>query len=306
MIRRGHIERGGAMYFLQQTVNGIAFGLVLALFAVGFSLVLANLGVFNIAHAAVFAAGPLIAYLLVIHLGVSVWLGWLIVIPLAAALNVFIYFVAVKPLRARPDRELSTFAACLGVLTALQALGDKLLNQQVVRFPPAAFSVTSLHIGSLLVSNIQILMIVLSLVSFAGLAYVINRTFIGRQIRAVAFDRHASEFLGVNSELVTVVVFLVSGAMAALAAIPISLAYNDISGELGNEYIVLAMAVMVIGGFGSVYGTLAASVALGVVNSLSAAYISSSYSEVIVFGALLLTLVVRPTGLSANRQVDRV
>jgi branched-chain amino acid transport system permease protein len=294
------------VYFLQQTVNGVALGLVLALFAVGFSLVLANLGIFNVAHAAVFASGPVVAYLLVLHLGISVWVGWVIAIPTAAAINALIYLIAVRPLRARSDRELSTFAACLGALTALQAFGDKLLNQQTVRFPPGALKIHPFHFAGLSLSNIQVLMIVLSLASFAILGYVINRTFVGRQIRAVAFDREASEFVGVNSELVTVLVFVVSGAMAALAAVPISLAYNNISGELGSEYIVLAMAVMVLGGFGSVYGTLIASVALGIVNSLTAAYISSSYSQLIVFGALLLTLVVRPTGIAASRVADRV
>jgi branched-chain amino acid transport system permease protein len=175
-----------------------------------------------------------------------------------------------------------------------------------VRFPPAAFSVTPVSVAGLSLTNIQVVMIVLSLASFGVLGYLMNRTFVGRQIRAVAFDREAAEFAGVNSEMVTVLVFVVSGGLAALAAIPITLAYNNISGDLGSDYIVLAMAVMVLGGFGSVYGTLVASVALGVVDSLASAYISSSYSQVIVFGALLVTLIFRPTGLSATRQVDRV
>jgi len=284
-------------FLAQQTVNGIALGSIFALYALGFSLVLANLKVFHLAHAAVFAWGAVIAWQLI-----AVWrwpslLGFAVAILLAGLLNVVAYYLLIRHLQRRRNLELAAFISSLGGLIVLTELAVLALDNKTVRLPFGTVPGGNLDIGGVRIAAIQVITLITAVVIFLLLRWLMDATELGREVKAAAFDRETAEMLGVNTERISALVFFLSGCLAAVGAILVALAFNVISADLGSVYVVTAFAVLVVGGFGSIRGAYAGGLLIGIVSAYATAYISSSYREVIVFGLLLAVLVLRPTGL---------
>jgi len=141
-------------------------------------------------------------------------------------------------------------------------------------------------------------------VSFTALAFVINRTQLGRSITAASFDSELAGLLGVNVRRVTVVVFVIAGALAAIAALLFSVAFGSISPDMGNSYSVIAIAITVIGGYGNIKGTLLAALLFGLLSTLVGSYISTAYEQVYIYAIFLAILFVRPKGLLGR--VERI
>lgn len=286
------------MTFLgQQTINGIALGSVFALYALGFSLVLANLKVFHVAHAAVFTWGAVFTWQLVSEFGWPLWVG----LPLAAAatglLNVLCYLILIRHLESRSNKELAAFISSLGGLIVLTELALLRLDDRAVRLPVDVFPIDVWRVGGLQISSIQVLILAVTAVMFLALRWLVDRTQMGREMRSVAFDRELAAMLGSNVDRVSAFVFFVSGALASVGAALIAIAFNVIDAELGSVYLILAMTAMVIGGFGSVAGVLIGGLLVGLASSYTTAYVTSNFRDVAIFGLLLAFLVLRPTGL---------
>lgn len=284
-------------FFLQQTVNGLVLGSVYALYASGFGLVMANLRIFHVAHAAVFTWGAIMAWELTSQL------GWplLVVLPvvgiLAGLLNSIAYLLLIRHLLKRADGELAAFVSSMGGLIALVELANLHLKGTVVRMPPGVFPVRPLSVASIRFTTLQLLMVVLAVTSIAVLAWVLARTQIGREVRTVAADRQTAALLGVNVERVSAGVFFASGALAGVAATLVGLAFNVIDADLGSSYLIIALAAMVVGGFGSVVGMLAGGLVIGLASTYATGYLDSSYRDLVVFALLLAVLVIKPQGL---------
>lgn len=283
--------------FGQQTINGLALGSVFALYALGFSLVLANLKVFHVAHAAVFAWGGIFSWQLISEMGWPLWLGMPVSAVLSGLLNVAAYLLLIRHLENRPNKELAAFISSLGGLIALTELASLFLHNQAVRLPVDVFPNRVFRFAGLQLSAIQVLILTATAVIFVVLRWLVERTHTGRQMRSVAFDREVAAMLGTNVDRVSTMVFFVSGALAAVGATLVGVAFNIIDADLGSVYLITALTSMVIGGFGSVSGVLAGGLLVGLASSYTTAYITSSLRDVVVFGMLLAFLVVRPTGL---------
>lgn len=281
----------------QQTVNGIALGSIFALYALGFSLVLANLKVFHLAHAAIFTWGAVVAWQLV-----AVWqwpslLGFAVAVPLSGLLNVIAYYVLIRHLQGRRNLELAAFISSLGGFIVLTELVVLWLDNQTVRLPFEAVPSGTWDFAGIRVTAIQLVTVVAAVVIFLVLRWMMESTELGREVKAAAFNRETAEMLGVNTEKVSALVFFISGCLAAVGAILVGLAFNVVNADIGGTYIVTAFAVLVIGGFGSIGGAFAGGLLVGVVSAYATAFLSSSYRDVIVFGLLMLFLILRPTGL---------
>lgn len=284
-------------FLLQQSVNGLALGSVLALYSLGFSLVLANLKVFHLAHAAVFTWGAVAAWQMV-----NVWqwptpLGFAVAIVLAGLLNTLAYFVVIRHLQRRKNLQLAAFISSLGGLIVLTELALLFLDHTTVRLPPDTVPGFFWDVAGIRIASIHLVMMATALVLFLILRWMMDTTELGREVKAAAFDREVAEMLGVNTELISAVVFFISGCLAAVGAILVSLAFNVINAEMGSAYLVIAFAVLVIGGFGSVRGAYVAGLIVGLASAYTTAYLTSSYREAVIFLFLLLFLVFRPTGL---------
>lgn len=295
------------MFFLQQTINGLSNGGVFALYALGFGLVIANFGVFHVAHAAIFTWGALFAWEISHHLHAPLWVALPVAAIAAGLMNCACYLLLIRHLERRPNKQMDAFISSLGGLIALTQLAALILNNNTVSFPDKVFPVRSWQFGGLYVSSIQTLLFGVAVVGMAALTYLLRRTNLGRQIRAVAFDRQVAGMLGANVDRVSLAVFFISGLFAGASATLIGVAFSNVSSNLGGSYLVLALAAMVIGGFGSLAGVVIGGFLIGLANSYSIAYISSGFANVVVFGLMLTFLVVRPTGLfSRATSVARV
>jgi branched-chain amino acid transport system permease protein len=288
----------------QQLVNGIALGSVFALYALGFSLVLANLKVFNLAHAAVFTWAAIVAWRMVDHLHWSLWIALPGAAALAGLLNVGCYLVLVAHLEKRKNKELAAFISTLGGFIALTEAALLFLDRRAVRLPSGSFPTAVWDLGLFKVNSIQVLILGVALAVFVAFQWMLRRTTLGRNIRTAAYDEELARMMGIDARRVSMTVFFLSGATAGLGAVLVSMAFTVIDGQLGSAYLITAISVMVIGGFGSMSGVFVGGLLIGIVSTGTTAYISSSYRDVVVFGLLLAFLMLRPSGLFKGSAVQ--
>lgn len=294
-------------FFGQQTINGLVLGSVYALYGLGFGMVLADLKVFHVAHAGVFTWGAIFSWLLTARFGLPLLVALPITAVLAGLLNVGTYFVAVRHLLVRKNTQLAAFISSLGALMVLNELASIALHGDVVRIPRTAFPMQPVQLGPFRVSTLDITIVVLTAVLIALVSWLIRRTEFGREARAVAFKRDLAALLGTNVDRVSMGVFFLSGALGGIAATLVALAFNVISSSIGETYLLIAIAAMVVGGFGSVAGILIGGLLIGLASTYATGYINTSYRDLIVFLLLLVFLVVRPSGLlRTSHDVDRV
>lgn len=288
----------------QQLANGVALGSVFALYALGFSLVLANLRVFNLAHAAVFTWGAIVAWRLVDGFGIPLVLAIPATAVVSGLLNVACYLLLVSHLERRKNKELAGFISTLGGFIVLTEAALLYLDRRAVRLPSDSFPSATWDLGLFRINSIQVLILLVTVVVFLAYRWLLRSTSLGRSIRTAAFDEEVARLMGINARGVSAVVFFISGATAGLGAVLVAMAFTVIDGKLGSAYLITAIAVMVIGGFGSMSGVFVGGILVGVVSTTTTAYISSSYRDVVIFGVLLVFLVARPTGLFRGSDVE--
>ena len=294
-------------FLAQQTLNGVVLGSVYALYGVGFGLVLANLKIFHVAHAAVFTWGAIFSWHLTAHLNLPLFVTLPITAMLAGLMNVMLYFLVIRHLLSKKNTQLAAYISSLGALIFFNELASITLGGVVVRIPRSAYPVFPVTIGPLHFNTLDIAIVILALLLIAALHWTIHRTQFGRESRAVAFNRDLAALLGTNVDQVSCGVFFLSGALAGIAATLVAMAFNVISYLLGDNYLLIAIAAMVIGGFGSVIGILLGGLFIGVSSTYVTGFIGGSYRDLVVFLLLLVFLVVRPSGLiSTSNDLYRV
>jgi branched-chain amino acid transport system permease protein len=294
-------------FWAQQTLNGLVLGSVYGLYGLGFGLVLANLKVFHVAHAGVFTWGAVFAWLLTARAGAPLWMALPLAAILAGLVNVLAYFIVVRHLLKRKNTQLAAFISSLGALMVLDELAAKVLRGMVERIPREAYPVQTLRLGPLQFNTLDLTIVVLTASLMLLLAWLVHRTEWGREARAVAFNRDVAALLGTNVDRVSLGVFFLSGALGGVAAVLVAMAFNVISSNLGDTYLVIAIAAMVVGGFGSVMGVALGGLIIGLASTYAVAYIETSYRDLVVFLFLLMFLVVRPSGLlKTSNDLERV
>jgi branched-chain amino acid transport system permease protein len=231
-----------------------------------------------------------------------------------ALVGVFIESVAFRPLRRsrRHDahsREWSTLISSLAVLTILQSLAQlytfKFTDNQIIRFPLSTFQSRIIEIGGIEVRSISLVMFAVAVLLIAATWWVVRFTQAGRAARAVAADPEAAEMLGINVGRYAMAIVGSAGAMVGVAGILIGVAFNSVDFLTGEQYLLRGFAVVVLGGIGSVMGTLAGGLVLGLAEGLTVHFIGSSWVEAVAFGVLFVVLVLRPQGLFGQAEVDR-
>ena len=288
-------------FLFQQMVNGVVLGSAYALYATGFGLLMANLRIFHVAHAAIFTWGAVFAWVLTTQFGWSLLVALPLVALLAGLLNVLAYFLLIRHVLHRRGSEMAAFISSMGGLIALAELADHYLDGSVVRMNANAFASTPLSFGPVRINSLHLVMVGFALVLVAGLSWVLARTELGREIRAVAFNRETARILGIDVDKVSAGVFFASGALAGVGASFVAMAFNVVDADLGSAYLVIALAAMVVGGFGSVAGMLVGGLIIGIASTFATGFLSSSYRDLVVFALLLAFLVVRPEGLFRSR-----
>jgi branched-chain amino acid transport system permease protein len=297
--------------FGESTITGLAQGAIYALFALGYTLVYGVLRLINFAHSEVFIVGTFAAYLTWGWLGLTsnsptpgfagmlgyLAIGLLVAMAASGTTAVMVELVAYRPLRRRNAPPLAFLITAIGAsITLQQAIGVRTnFNQRgtpVLIAPKALF-----HIGNTTVTNLQVLIIVLALVMLGVLDTFINRTRLGRGVRAVAQNPDSAALMGVNKNRVISLVFLLGGVMAGIAAIMYVMKIGGTRYDYGFTLGIEAFTAAVLGGIGNLRGALLGGLLLGVVENYGASVFGSQWHDVVAFVVLVLMLMFRPTGL---------
>jgi branched-chain amino acid transport system permease protein len=282
---------------VQQLLNGLVVGGTFAVFALGFTLLFGVNHILNMAYGSVFMwaafAGLYVATAFQAPFIVALLVGMLA----GGVLSVLLDFVAFRPLRRRRAPEFSYILTSIGASIALVALAQKASNTAVWQFPADTFPVVAYEFAGLQLQQLQLIILVSAAVLVALLVYALYYTGLGRRIRCVAHSEGTAQLLGIHAEWVNIQVFCVSGALAGFAGVLIGLAFNSVHFLMGEPFLMRAFVIIILGGLGSIAGSLVGGVLIGVVQTLAYAYISSAAADAIAFVILFVIILIRPTGL---------
>ena len=281
----------------QQIINGLFLGSIYALFALGYTLVFGVLDILNLAHAAVFMVASFVALTLVTHLHLHILIALPAAMLLAGLLGLVLEAVAFRPLRGRADSNVSGLISSLAMAAVFEALALQIWGPNVSRFPFDTLPDRLIPVLGGVVSRLQLTIIAIAIGLFLALYWLVARTRLGREVRAVAESPRAARVLGVNVDRVIAASFFISSALGGAAGVLFGLAFNSISPDMGRSVELKGLAVIILGGMGSMPGAVLAGFALGLTEVFVVAHLGGSYRDAVSFAALFLILVLRPRGL---------
>ncbi|MBS5080264.1 MAG: branched-chain amino acid ABC transporter permease [Clostridiales bacterium] len=288
---------------LEQLINGLRTGSIYALIALGYTMVYGIAKMINFAHGDIIMVGAYSLYVFVALLHLNPVVAILLTILVCAVLGVVIEKVAYKPLRnAQP---LAVLITAIGVSYLLQNLALLIFKATPIPFG-SIIKVPSIKIGSLNISGITIVTLVVTTVCMIALTTFINKTKAGRAMRAVSEDKGAAELMGISVNKTISMTFAIGSALAAVAGILFIAQYETLLPTLGALPGIKAFVAAVLGGIGSIPGAMLGGILLGVIESLSKAYISTQLADAIVFGVLVIVLLVKPSGLLGKLKIEKV
>jgi branched-chain amino acid transport system permease protein len=303
-------------FFIQQLVNGLTLGSLYALLALGYSIVYGVLGLLNFAQGEVYMVGAFIGFGVLSGLGGPTALVMPVPIALvlmfaAAALGSGVLSVAIERVAFKPLRDASRIApliTALGVSVFLQNAVLLLLGPDIRNYDASSFIpfTSGIHVGPLNVSLIRIIVIVTTVAVMVMLTLWVGRSKLGRSMRAVSYDREAAQMIGVDVDRTIMIAFFVGGVLAGIAGVMAGLVFSRVFQLMGFVAGLKAFTGAVIGGIGSIPGAMLGGMLVGLAESFTAAYISSTFQNVIVFAVLVAMMVVRPTGLLGRPAVGKV
>ncbi len=296
---------GVIFMFLQQLVNGVTLGAVYTLLALSFSIVMGILGILNLAIAELFMIGGYLGFAVLnahLPLPLAVAAG----MAGAALISVVIEKIGYEPLRDAP--AVTPMLSTLGFSIILQNIATNIWGSDPLQLPDELLG-GRITLGPVSVGDIQLVVLGATVALVAIIAYIVQRTGVGRALRAVAENRDVARLLGVSGSRVTLIAFVMSGALAGAAGVLITLHYAAITPYVGVEIGLKAIAVMVIGGTSRIWGALIAGPLIGIAEVLTVAYGGSQIRDFVVYGFMILILLFRPRGLlggSGAEQGQRV
>ena len=303
---------------LQQILNGLVLGSVYALIALGYTMVYGILQLINFAHGEVLMVGAMVGMTMVTKVLVNFdWPGWVkllvalaVAIPVCALLSMFIERFAYRPLRNAP--RLSPLITAIGMSIVLQTLGMIIWSPNPQVFPDL-LPTDPIAIGGAILAPKQLLILGVAAVMMAGLTLLVNKTRLGRAMRATAENPKIAGLMGVNANLVIAATFAIGAALAAVAGILVAMNYNIVHFSMGFIPGLKAFTAAVLGGIGNIQGAMVGGLLLGIIESLGAGYIGdltggflgSHYQDIFAFAVLILVLLFRPSGIMGERVADR-
>ncbi len=296
--------------FAQQLLNGLSWGSIYALIALGYTMVYGVLRFINFAHGDVYMVGAFLAYYIAHAVGAgshpSVAAAALVLLGSmvgCAILGVIIERAAYRPLRRQP--RLTVLITAIGVSLLLENAGQLVFGADP-KFFPQFIPGRNLSVGGVVVTSHQIVILGVSLLLMAGLHTFVMKTKTGMALRAVSFHREAASLMGIPTDRIISITFAVGSALAAAAGVLVGLSNPKIDPLMGLLPGLKAFVAAVLGGIGNIPGAMIGGLILGVAEVLVSGYISSTLRDAIAFGILIVILLTRPTGLLGRGQVEKV
>jgi branched-chain amino acid transport system permease protein len=301
----------------QQLVNGLTLGGVYALIAIGYTMVYGILFMLNFAHGEIYMIGGFVAWwVLYLLTGSNVPFvnpGVLIVLMIVSAmgfsglLGVLVERFAYRPLRKAPRMNL--LLSALGVSIFLQNLvlnfqGAKARSFAVASLIPESLRV--IHVGDVVLSFMRILVIVVAFLLMALLTVMVKKTKVGKAMRATAQDIEAAAFMGVDTDRIIVLVFLIGSALGGAAGALVGLLFTQVDYYVGFQAGLKGFTAAVLGGIGNIFGAMLGGIILGLLESLATTFFPATYKDVVAFIVLILVLIFRPWGLMGEKIPEKV
>ncbi len=299
-------------YFAQQVVNGLQLGLVYALIALGYTMVYGIIRLINFAHGDVFMVGAFVGFFTITSLAASGIGGWALVpafilaIIVCTILGVTIERLAYRPLRNAP--RIASLITAIGVSLFLEYGSSlKFVFGPDIRTFPRPFAITNIvKVGGLTITNIQVIILVVTVLFLALLQYMVYRTKLGMAMRGVSFDFDTAKLMGINVDVVVSFTFGLGSALAAAGGILYAIAYPQVQPFMGIMPGLKAFTAAVLGGIGIIPGAMLGALIMGQAEVLTAAFVSTTWKDAVAFGILIVVLMVKPTGLLGKRGTDKV
>ena len=289
--------------FIEQLINGLRTGSIYALIAIGYTMVYGIAKMINFAHGDIIMVGAYALYFSISVLGLPVPVALLLTVIVCSVLGVLIEKIAYKPLRkAQP---LAVLITAIGMSFFLQSSSLLIFGSTPIPFQ-SVIPNENIKVGTVVISSITLVTLVVTAVAMILLTLFINKTKLGSAMRAVSEDKGAAELMGINVNSTISMAFAIGSALAAVAGILYISQYQSMKPTLGALPGIKAFVAAVLGGIGSIPGAMLGGILLGLIESVSKAYISTELADAIVFGVLIVVLLFRPSGLLGKKKIVKV
>ncbi len=293
------------MDFIQYMINGISIGAVYAIIALGYTMVYGIAKMLNFAHGDVIMVGAYISFSATTYLGVNPMLSVLIAMGFCMILGIIIEGLAYKPLRG--TSSLAVLITAIGVSYFLQNAAQLVWGATPKNFTSiVTFDAINLFGGQITITGEVIVTILASALIMLALHFFTSKTKTGKAMRAVSEDRDAAQLMGINVNRTISTTFAIGSALAAIAGVLLCSNIPTLQPTTGSMPGIRAFTAAVFGGIGSIPGAMLGGILLGVIETFSKAYLSSQFSDAIVFLVLIIVLLVKPAGLLGKRVQEKV
>ena len=296
--------------FLQHTLNGLSFGSIYALVALGYSMVYGILGMINFAHSEIYMMGAFAAFYTARFMGldtpspVNFTIGVLSGALIAALIGFFVEKFAYKPLRNSP--KMNSLITAIGVSILFQFGGQIIFGADPKYFPNLIEDKTLFTMADISIHLIDVLIYFVSFVSLAILSFIIYKTQTGRAMRAVSTRPDMTPLMGINNNKIISATFLIGSALAGVAAVLVSIKYPKIDPMMGVKIGTSSFVAAVFGGIGSLHGAVIGGFLLGLGEYYLIGYGASTYKDALSFLVLILVLLYKPTGLFGTTRKEKI
>ena len=293
------------MQILQYLINGISIGSVYAIIALGYTMVYGIAKMLNFAHGDVIMIGAYISFCVTSYLGLPAWVSVVAAVAVCTVLGIVIEGLAYKPLRGTPS--LAVLITAIGVSYFLQNAAQLIWSSSPKNFTSVVtMKPISLAGGKIVITGEVLLTVAACILVMVGLTLFTSKTRTGKAMRAVSEDRDAAQLMGINVNQTISTTFAIGSALAAVAGVLLCSTVPTLQPTTGSMPGIRAFTAAVFGGIGSIPGAMLGGILLGIIETFSKAYLSTQFSDAIVFSVLIVILLVKPAGLLGKQIQEKV
>ena len=293
------------MQILQYLINGISIGSVYAIIALGYTMVYGIAKMLNFAHGDIIMVGAYISFCVTSYLGLPAWVSVVAAVAVCTVLGIVIEGLAYKPLRGTPS--LAVLITAIGVSYFLQNAAQLIWSSSPKNFTSVVtMKPISLADGKIVITGEVLLTVAACILVMVGLTLFTSKTRTGKAMRAVSEDRDAAQLMGINVNQTISTTFAIGSALAAVAGVLLCSTVPTLQPTTGSMPGIRAFTAAVFGGIGSIPGAMLGGILLGIIETFSKAYLSTQFSDAIVFSVLIVILLVKPAGLLGKQIQEKV
>jgi branched-chain amino acid transport system permease protein len=287
--------------FLEQLINGITLGSIYAIVALGYTLVFGVLDILNMAHGEIFMFGAFVGIVAYSYYDAPIWVAFLVAIVVTGIMGYMLERFALRPLRGKQGvSHLAPLISTIGVSILLENLAHHLFGAGNHPFR-TTLSEVRFEMGSIGIDLVQIIIFVVSVILMVSLSTWLSKTKTGKALRATAENLETASLLGVNTKRMITFTVIIASAMGGIAGILVGMAFNAVNPQMGLAIGLKGLAIIILGGMGSVKGAMVGGLILGLSETMLVAYGDSGYRDAIAFIAIIFILLIRPQGLFGQK-----